>query len=245
MDKLLYVAMSGASQNSLALRAHANNMANAGTSGFRRDFEQARAMPVYGDGFPARAYAMSERPATDFKSAALQETGNPLDVAIRGDGWLAVQAKDGSEAYVRCASLSIDPQGQLRTQNGLAVLGNGGPVVIPPQQSLEIGQDGTISIRAAGSEAAALAQIDRLKLVSAENGELQKGLDGLIRRKDGGELEADGAVQLNAGFLESSNVNAVEEMTAILALSRQFELSVKMMRSAEDDSAALAQVMRG
>jgi len=242
VDKLLYVAMSGASQNSLALRAHANNMANAATSGFRRDFEQARAMPVYGDGFPARAYAMSERPATDFASAALQDTGNPMDVAIRGDGWLAVQAHDGSEAYVRCASLIIDAQGALRTQNGLAVLGNGGPISIPPQQSLEIAADGTISIRPAGSEQ--LAQIDRLKLVKTDNRELQKGLDGLIRRKDGQELAADGTVQITAGFLESSNVNAVAEMTAILALSRQFELSVKMMKSAEDDDAALAQIMR-
>jgi len=244
VDKLLYVAMSGASQNSLALRAHANNLANVATSGFRRDFEQARAMPVYGDGFPARAYAMSERPATDFASATLQETGNSMDVAIRGDGWLAVQAKDGSEAYVRCASLIIDPLGQLRTQSGLPVLGNGGPIAIPPHQSLEIGQDGTISIRPSGSGASALAQIDRLKLVKTDNRELKKGLDGLIRRKDGEELPADGEVQVTSGFLESSNVNAVAEMTSILALARQFELSVKMMKSAEDDDAALAQIMR-
>jgi len=243
VDKLLYVAMSGASQNSQALRAHANNLANVATSGFRRDFEQARAMPVYGDGFPARAYAMTERPATDFFSATLQETGNPMDVAIRGDGWLAVQAKDGSEAYVRCASLAIDAQGVLRTQNGLPVLGNGGPIAVPPQQSLEIAADGTISIRPTGSEA--LAQIDRLKLVSADSRELQKGLDGLIRHKDGQALPADAVVQVTSGFLESSNVNAVAEMTEILALSRQFELSVKMMKSAEDDDAALAQIMRG
>jgi len=243
VDKLLYVAMSGASQNSLALRSHANNLANVATSGFRRDFEQARAMPVYGDGFPARAYAMTERPATDFASSSLQETGNPMDVAIRGDGWLAVQAKDGSEAYVRCASLVIDAQGVLRTQTGLAVLGNGGPIAVPPQQSLEIAADGTISIRPTGSEA--LAQIDRLKLVNADSRSLQKGLDGLIRHKEAQVLPADGQVQVTAGFLESSNVNAVAEMTEILALSRQFELSVKMMKSAEDDDAALAQIMRG
>jgi flagellar basal-body rod protein FlgF len=73
---------------------------------------------------------------------------------------------------------------------------------------------------------------------------MEKGGDGLIRFKGTGPVQADATVQVTSGFLESSNVNAVEEMTAILSLSRQFELQVKMMRTAEDDAAAVARVLQ-
>jgi flagellar basal-body rod protein FlgF len=244
MDKMLYVSMTGAHQNSLAQRAHANNLANISTTGFRRDFEQARAMPIFGDSYPSRVYAMSERPGTDFTPGSLQETGRDLDVAIGGQGWLAVQAADGSEAYVRTASLNIDALGVLRTGNGLPVMGNAGPVAVPPEQKIEIGQDGTISIRALGEAPNVLAEVDRLKLVNPDLKQMEKGADGLIRFKGQGQVQADATVQVTSGFLESSNVNAVEEMTAILSLSRQFELQVKMMRTAEDNSTAMARVLQ-
>ena len=245
MDKLLYVAMTGASQNALAQKAHANNLANISTTGFRRDYEQARSMPLFGDSYPARVYAMTERPATDFTPGSLQETGRDMDVAVDGQGWIAVQAADGSEAYVRTASLQIDALGQLRTGNGLPVLGNGGPIAVPPEQKVEIGQDGTISIRALGEAPNVMAEVDRIKLVNPDPKSLTKGTDGLIRVKDAaGPQEVDANVRVTSGFLESSNVNAVEEMTAILSLSRQFELHVKMMRTAEDGASAMARVMQ-
>ena len=243
MDKMLYVAMTGASQNTLALQSHANNLANISTSGFRRDFEQARSMPVFGDSLPARAYAMSERPGTDFTPGALQETGRELDIAIEGDGWIAVQTPLGGEAYVRTASLKIDSVGILRAGNDLPVMGNAGPVVIPPEQKVEIGRDGTISVRALGENPNVMAVVDRIKLVNPDPANLEKGLDGLIHHK-GGPIEADANVQLISGFVETSNVNAVAEMTSILALSRQFELQVKLMRTAEDDAAAMTKVMQ-
>lgn len=244
MDKMLYLAMSGASQNTLAQRAHANNLANLSTSGFRRDFEQARSMPLFGDGYPARVYAMSERPATDFTPGSLQETGNELDVAIEGQGWLAVQAPDGSEAYVRTASMKIDALGMLRTGSGLPVLGNAGPIAVPPQQQIEIGQDGTISIRSLGEAPNVVAQVDRIKMVNPDPKSLVKGEDGMIRLKEPATQLADANVRLTSGFLESSNVNAVAEMTSMLALARQFELHVKMMRTAEDNASAVARVMQ-
>ncbi|QNH03101.1 flagellar basal body rod protein FlgF [Pseudomonas sediminis] len=244
MDKMLYVSMTGAQNNTLALRAHANNLANVSTSGFRRDFEQARSMPLFGETYPARVFAMSERPATDFRAGSLQETGRDLDVAIGGKGWIAVQAPDGSEAYVRTASLNIDALGVLRTGNGLPVMGNAGPIAVPPEQKVEIGQDGTISIRALGENPNVLAEVDRIKLVNPDPKSMEKGTDGLIRVKGQPEVEADATVQVTSGFLEASNVNAVEEMTAILSLSRQFELSVKMMRTAEDNSSAMARVLQ-
>ncbi|QSL93012.1 flagellar basal-body rod protein FlgF [Pseudomonas sp. NFACC19-2] len=244
MDKMLYVSMTGAQNNTLALRAHANNLANVSTSGFRRDFEQARSMPLFGESYPARVFAMSERPATDFRPGSLQETGRDLDVAIGGKGWIAVQAPDGGEAYVRTASLNIDALGVLRTGNGLPVMGNAGPIAVPPEQKVEIGQDGTISIRALGEDPNVLAEVDRIKLVNPDPKSMEKGTDGLIRVKGQPEIEADATVQVTSGFLEASNVNAVEEMTAILSLSRQFELSVKMMRTAEDNSSAMARVLQ-
>lgn len=242
---MLYVAMSGASQNSQAMQAHANNLANISTTGFRRDFEQARAMPVFGDSFPSRVFAMSERPATDFTAGALQETGRDLDVAAKGDAWIAVQAPDGSEAYVRTGSLEIDALGQLRTGDGLPVLGNGGPIAIPPEEKIEIGEDGTITVRGQGNNPNALATVDRIKLVTPDPKQLEKGTDGMIRLKQGQPApQPDANASVQSGFLEASNVNAVDEMTSILALSRQFELHVKMMRTAEDDSQAMARVLQ-
>ncbi|MCY1404585.1 Flagellar basal-body rod protein FlgF [compost metagenome] len=244
MDKMLYVAMTGASQNALAQKAHANNLANISTSGFQRDLEQARSMPVFGDSFPARAYAMSERPATDFTPGALQETGRDLDVAVGGNGWMAVQTPDGGEAYMRTASLNVDALGVLRAGNGMPVMGNGGPIAVPPEQKIEIGQDGTISIRAMGEGPRVMAEVDRIKLVNPDLKNMTKGPDGMIHTKDGKPAEADANVQVVSGFLEASNVNAVEEMTSVLALARQFELHIKMMTTAKEGDEAMARVLQ-
>ncbi|KPA88651.1 MULTISPECIES: flagellar basal body rod protein FlgF [Pseudomonas] len=244
MDKYLYVAMTGASQNALAQKAHANNLANISTSGFQRDLEQARSMPVFGDVFPARAFAMSERPATDFSPGAMQETGRDLDVAVGGDGWMAVQTPDGGEAYVRTASMNIDALGVLRAGNGMPVIGNAGPIAVPPESKIEVGQDGTISIRSMGEGPRVVAVVDRIKLVKPDLKNMTKGLDGMIHTKDGQPAAVDASVKLESGFLEASNVNAVEEMTAVLALSKQFELHIKMMNTAKDDDQAMARVLQ-
>ena len=243
MDKYLYVAMTGASQNALAQKAHANNLANISTNGFQRDLEQARSMPVFGDSFPARAFALTERPATDFSQGALVETGRDLDVAVSGDGWLAVQAPDGSEAYVRTASMNVDALGILRAGNGMPIMGNGGPIAVPPQQQIEVGEDGTISIRAQGEGPRVMAQVDRIKLVQPDLKTMSKGLDGLIHTNDGQPAPVDANVRVTSGFLEASNVNAVDEMTSVLALSKQFELHIKMMNTAKEDDQAMTRVL--
>ncbi|TNB79641.1 flagellar basal body rod protein FlgF [Pseudomonas sp. Fig-3] len=244
MDKYLYVAMTGASQNALAQRAHANNLANISTNGFQKDLEQARSMPVFGDSFPARAFAMSERPATDFTPGALVETGRDLDVAVSGPGWIAVQNPEGGESYVRTGSLNVDALGVLRAGNGMPVMGNGGPIAVPPEQKIEIGQDGTISIRAMGEGPRVMAEVDRIKLVNPDLRNMTKGLDGTIRTKDGQPAVIDANVQLVSGFQEASNVNAVDEMTSVLALAKQFELHVKMMNTAKEGDEAMARVLQ-
>jgi flagellar basal-body rod protein FlgF len=238
---MLYIAMTGAAQTLVAQAANGNNLANASTTGFRADLTAARAMPVFGPGYPTRAYAMTERPATDLAPGTIGATGRELDVAVNGQGWLAVQGRDGREAYSRAGDLRLDPAGRLLTGAGLPVLGNGGPIAIPQAEKIEIAADGTISIRAVGQAASGLSQVDRIKLVNPPPASLVKGADGLMRLKDGAEAPADASVTVIAGSLESSNVNPVEAMVSMIALARQFEMQVKAMRAVEDnDQAALA-----
>lgn len=248
MDKAIFIGMSGAKQTMLAQQAHANNLANVNTTGFKRDFAQARSMPVFGEHFPTRAYAMTERPGTDLSAGALIETGRDLDVAVGGEGWLTVQTDNGDEALTRSGSLSVDVNGLLRTASGEPVMGNGGPVALPPYDKLLIGQDGTVSIIPAGGPPDQLVEVDRLKLVNPPSDALMKGEDGFIRRKpdqaiEGGE-PPDASVRLTSGFLEASNVNAVEEMISNMQLARQYEMQVKVMRTAESNSEATARLLQ-
>ncbi|GLR63315.1 flagellar basal body rod protein FlgF [Marinospirillum insulare] len=243
MDKALFIAMTGAKHNMMAQTARSNNLANVNTTGFRADFEQARAMPVFGEHHPSRVYSLTERPATDIQSGSYDYTGNPLDIALQGEGWIAVQAPNGEEAYTRRGDLNIDPTGMLRTGNGLPVIGNGGPIVLPPGQRFHINGDGGISLNDAGQA----ALVDQVKLVSAQamGVTMEKGLDGLMRpRNFAGDLPADELVRVESGAIETSNVNAVNELTSLLALSRQYEMNVKMMKTIDENGASASSVMR-
>ena len=244
MDRMLYVAMSGAKETLIAQANASNNLANANTTGFLQDLNQFRSMPVSGAGQPTRVGAMDERPTTDFAPGAVQHTGRDLDVAIQDGGWLAVQARDGSEAYSRRGDLRVDESGLLVTGNNLPVMGNGGPIAIPPFEKIEIGTDGSVSIRPLGAATEQLAVIDRIKLVAAQYGQMEKGEDGLFRLQGGGEAEADANQRVASGALLSSNVNVVNEMVDMIELSRRFELQVKMMQTAKEDAEKAASVMR-
>lgn len=245
MDKVLFLAMSGARENMLAQQTHANNLANANTTGFKTDLQQARAMPVFGEGQPTRVYAMTERPATDTTTGTFIETGRTLDVAIENNGWLTVLTPEGNEAYTRAGELQINAANQLVTGSGLPVMGNGGvPIVIPPAEKIDIGSDGTITIRPLGEGAVELAVVDRIKLVSLDRQSRYKGVDGLMHVDGNVPQPPDLALKLRAGYLESSNVNAVHELTAIISLSRQFEMNVKMMKNAEENSTAATKILQ-
>lgn len=250
MDKALYIAMTGGKHIARAQTVHSNNMANANTLGFKADFAQARAQAVYyGDGLPTRVYAQAENPGTDLAHGGLIETGNELDIAIDGEGWIAVQGADGQEAYTRAGRLRIDAFGQLQTADGRNVLGDAGPLTIPPYEKVEIGSDGTITVRAQGEQPNALAELGRIKLVRLDGLPVTKGADGLIRVASvNGEVPApvpaDAAVRLQTGMVETSNVNAVDEFTQIISLARQFEMHMKMMKTVEENSASASQLLR-
>ncbi|MGZ8241585.1 MAG: flagellar basal-body rod protein FlgF [Methylobacter sp.] len=244
MDRSLYIAMSGAKQTLLAQTANANNLANAQTTGFKSDLEQFRSMPVFGSGFPTRVYTMTERPGTDFSPGSIQTTGRELDVAINGEGLFAVQGADGNEAYTRAGDLRITPEGLLQTGSGLQVLGQNGPVSIPPAQKLTIGEDGTISVIPLGSDATTLAEVDRIKMVNPALENLEKRNDGLLHPKDRQFLEAGADVRLVSGALEGSNVNAIQSMVEMIELARNFELQTKVMKTTDENSGVSSRLMQ-
>lgn len=245
MDRMIYVAMAGAKQTMLAQAVNANNLANVNTVGFRQDLQGFMSVTPPGPGFPSRTYAVDQHNGVDLSSGALVNTGRELDVAVSGEGWIAVQARDGQEAYTRAGNLRITTNGTLVTASGLPVLGNAGsPIAIPPQEKVEIGSDGTISIRPVGQSVQALTTVDRIKLVNPPAADLVKGDDGLMRLSDGRLASADAGVQLMSGTLEMSNVNAVNAMVDMIALSRQYEMEVKLMRTAKENDQSSAQLIR-
>ncbi len=244
MDRSLYIAMNAAQQTMLAQATNANNLANINTTGFRADFEQFRSMPVFGEGLPSRVYSMTERPGTDYQQGTVQSTGRELDISVQGEGFIAVQGKDGREGYTRAGDLQLTQTGQLVTGTGLAVLGDGGPIAVPPAEKIEIGSDGTISIRPIGAESNALAVLDRIKLVKPELQDVFKDVDGLMRMQDGSDAPLDATVQVSSGTLEGSNVSAVSALVKMIELQRQYEMQVQMMKTTQENSAESARLMR-
>lgn len=244
MDRMLYIAMNGAKQNMLAQSANTNNLANVSTPGFRADFASFRSMPVFGGGYPTRAYAMAERPGVDLNPGSLNTTGNPLDIAVDGEGYIAVQAADGSEAYTRAGNLRLTAAGLLLSGSGEPVLGNSGPISLPPSSKIEISTEGTVSVIPLGQADDAMQEIDRIKLVNPLTSDLYKGNDGLLRLKDGGQSPANANVRVVSGAVEMSNVNIAEALVNMIELARQFELHVKMMRNADKQAEQASQLMR-
>jgi flagellar basal-body rod protein FlgF len=233
MDRVLFVVANGGKQLMHAQTLNAHNLANANTVGFQQDLANSRSQLISGSGLDSRAFATTEDAGVTFDKGQMQSTGRPLDVAVNGDGWIAVQAPDGSEAYTRAGNLKININGQLVTGANHPVLGDSGPIVVPEYEKIEIGIDGTVSVRPIGQQPNTLAEVGRIKLVSPEHENIVKGGDGLLRTKDGSAAEPATDVTLVSGVLESSNVNTIEAMVNMISLARQFEIQVKIMQTAE------------
>lgn len=239
MDRLIYLSMSGAKATLQRQDVLAHNLANASTNGFRAEMAAFRAVPIRGDGASTRAYALESTIGYDPRGGPLQTTGRELDVAMKGNAWLAVQGLDGTEAYTRAGALDVDAQGQLVTASGRVVLGDGGPINVPQGARLEIAGDGTVNAIVGNGRPQAAG---RLKLVTPEV-PLQRGDDGLFRAADGNDLDADPAARVQAGALEGSNVSPVETMVAMIAASRQFEQQMKSLQTAEQREQAAARLL--
>ena len=245
MDKMLYIAMSGAKQNMQALSVTANNLANAKTTGFKADLANARSMQAFGEGLPTRVFSMTEKSGQNFDSGTFLTTGRDLDVAIQGEGWLTVQTKDGGEAYTRNGQLKLNEDGALETSRGDLVMGDTGPIFLPlPVNNIDITADGTIMVQPEGAPSSVQEEVGRIKFVNPDNRFLEKGNDGLFRRKDGNNEPADVTVKVASGSIESSNVNPIGEMTDMIALQRQFEMQLKMMKTAEEVDSSASSLLR-
>lgn len=244
MDNLVYIAMTGAKNTLIAQSSNANNLANANTWGFKEDLDYFASKPVYGPGHPSRAFAEDERAGFNPDAGSLIQTGRTLDVGVGGEGYMVVQTPEGVDGYSRRGDLRIDPNGLLVNGEGNMIMGNGGPIAVPPHESMVIGRDGTISIRPLGGGAAELVTLDRILLVNPTPDELVKGEDGLLHMADGSQAEPDAFVQVVSGTLESSNVNTVEAMVNMIEYARGFEAQSKFFKVAEKNDEASSRLMR-
>lgn len=238
MDRMIYLAMSGAKATMQRQDVLANNLANVSTNGFRAELAAFRAVPVQGSGASTRVYSLESTLGYNAESGAMQTTGRSLDVAMKGNGWLTVQGLDGTEAYTRAGSLDVSSDGTLVTRSGLPVLGDGGPISIPKDSQVSIAEDGTISAIGTNGKN---TPVGKLKLVTPDK-PLQRGDDGLFRAPDG-DLSADPKAQLQAGALEGSNVSPVETMVAMIAAARQFESQMKMLQTADQNEQASTKLL--
>ncbi len=241
MDKLIYTAMSGASHTLQQQAAVSQNLANTNTPGFRAQINSFRAVPLVGEGLPTRTFVVDSNAGADFTQGVMEPTGRALDIAVNGEGWIAVQGKDGQEAYTRNGSLQINQNGLLQTRSGLNVLGDAGPITVPPDTQVTIAQDGTISTVAQGGQAGEAVVLGRIKLTNPPQKEMTRGEDALFRSSKPAVAEAGVAVV--SGYLESSNVNAVEAMVNMISLARQFETQMKMLSTADSDARQAAKIL--
>jgi len=243
MDRLIYTAMTSAKHIMEQQANVSHNLANATTTGFRAQLDSFRAVPVISEGLPTRAFVVDSTVGTDFAPGALQQTGRALDVAVQGKGWIAVQMPDGSEAYTRHGNLQLSENGILQTHSGLPVLGDGGPISLPPDLTVSIAKDGTISGTDSVTVPAAVNVIGRLKLVNPPEETLVRGDDGLFRTNDGAPAEADATVTVAGGALEASNVNVVDALVSMISLSRQFEMQMNLLKNAETNATKASQLL--
>lgn len=246
MDRLLYTAMTGASGTMSRQAAVAHNLSNVSTLGYRAEEHRLRAVQVQTHNqppaLPTRAFVVDASTHTDYTMGPVMQTNRQLDVAVQGSGWIAVTAPDGTEAYTRNGNLQLDVNGVLQTRTGLNVVGDGGQISIPPDQQIEIGRDGTVSIIPI-TGFRSTSNVGRIKLVNPNENELERRPDGLFRLRTGQPAPLNDNVRLSTGVLEGSNVSATDQMVSMISLARQFEMQIKMMTNAETNDRAATQLL--
>ena len=243
MDRMIYTAMTGAKHILEQQATNTNNLANATTTGFRAQLDSFRAVPVVGDGLPTRAFVVDSTVGSNFTPGVLQQTGRSLDVALDGKGWIALELEDGTEAYTRSGNFKLSENGVLQTQAGINVMGEGGPISVPPDVHLAIAKDGTVSAIDATSTPGAVNTLGRIRLVNPPEENMVRGDDGLFRTKDGTVPDADAGVTVVGSALEGSNVNVADAMVNMITLSRHFEMHMNLIKNAESNATKASQLL--
>lgn len=244
MDRLVHTALTAMRGAMARQTAVANNLANVNTVGFRAEIANATSQWLNGETFKSRAQQAEQVLGADMGQGAVTQTGNPLDVALDGDALLAVQAPDGSEAYTRRGDLKLTDTGLVTTGDGHPVIGEGGPLTLPPYDSLSIAKDGGIWIVPQGGEASQPQRVDGLKLVSAKGSSIAKGTDNLFRETNDGALPQDPFATVTGGAIEGSNVNSTQALVQMIEASRAWETQVKMIDTAKQIDDGGASLMR-
>ncbi|WP_267223438.1 flagellar basal-body rod protein FlgF [Dyella silvae] len=244
MDRSVYVAMTGATQIMRSQEAVSHNLANASTVGFKSQLSAFQSVPVLGDGHAARINAVAQGIGQGSGQGSPINTGRSLDISVRGAGFIAVQAPDGSEAYTRAGDLQLTADGALTDSRGNPVMGGSGPITIPPATDISVGSDGTISTVPQGQGPNSVSQIDRIKLVNPDVAQMTQNGDGLMHMADGSTAAMDDTVTIASGELEGSNVNPSAELVKMIALSRQYDMQVKSIKTSEDDADSSLKLMQ-
>lgn len=233
MENSLLVGLSRQVALARELDVIANNIANVGTNGFKSRSARFNEfiMPVAS----AEAFSRVDRPLSyvidkgtpiDLSQGALERTGNPLDVALRGDNYLVVQTA-GGERYTRAGSLAINAQGQLVTQTGHPVLGDGGPIQFGPDEAdAKIAVDGTVSSNQ--------GQRGRLRQVRFDNPRALVSDGNNLFSSTQAAQPAGPQAMLEIGAFETSNVKAVVEMTRLMEVQRSYQSTANMMTKIDE-----------
>ncbi len=243
MDRLIYTAMTGAKHAFLQQAGVAQNLSNASTVGYRAMEHKFRAVPIQGEGAPTRVFVVDASVADVFEQGPLMATGRPLDVAVQGAGWITVETPDGREAYTRAGNLQVNTNGQLQTASGLNVLGDNGPIAIPPDNSITVASDGTISTVPLFGAPNNVSVVGRIKLVNPAENDLVRGDDGLFRTRVGEPAVLDENVKLASETLEGSNVNAADSLVSMITLARRFDMQIKMLQTADANANKASQIL--
>ncbi len=244
MDRLVYTALSGLRSQMQAQASIANNIANASTIGYRSDRVTFDRMVLNGSALDTRAMASEETTDADRRAGTIIQTGRPLDMAVTTDSWIAVQGTDGTEAYTRRGDLNVADSGVLETGDGFPVMGSGGPITVPPHQSISIAGDGTVSIVPLGGDPNQPQVIDQIKLVSTEGSQTVKGLDNNLHVKGGGVLPQDLNASVETGALEQSNVNLTQSLVDMIENQRSYEVQANLLKEAKQMDESTASLMR-
>ncbi|CAJ0707461.1 flagellar basal-body rod protein FlgF [Ralstonia sp. 22086] len=243
MDRSIYVSMTGVKHLFDQQAASANNLANASTTGFKAQIDAFHTVGVQGDGSPTRSYVMASAIGTDLAPGPIETTGRSLDVAIDGQGFFAVQTPDGSEAYTRAGTFQLGPDGTIQTLSGQPVLGDGGPITLPPDTTVQFAKDGTVNAISADSRTPPVS-LGRLKLVSIDPSNIDRGADGLFRQRDGQDADVDEKVRVTGGALEGSNVNLTDSLVNMIEISRQLEMQMKSLHTSDTNAQSANELLR-
>lgn len=243
MDRSIYVSMTGVKHLFDQQAASANNLANASTTGFKAQIDAFHTVGVQGDGSPTRSYVMASAIGTDLAPGPIETTGRSLDVAIDGQGFFAVQTADGGEAYTRAGTFQLGPDGTIQTLSGQPVLGDGGPITLPPDTTVQFAKDGTVNAISADSRTPPVS-LGRLKLVSIDPSNIDRGADGLFRQRDGQDADVDEKVRVTGGALEGSNVNLTDSLVNMIEISRQLEMQMKSLHTSDTNAQSANELLR-